>query len=107
MKLTEKCKIDFEKWFCLNDNVNEDYYVDSATKFIEYRCIHFTELPPSMKYGVYVDFFDTITKTNSNWTMGEEIVYDVYYNFEYEGMSIKEAREQAILKANEIYNERE
>ena len=118
MKLTGKCEEDFEKWCLSNDNINEDYYVESYTKFTEYRCIDFEELPKSMQYGVYVDFFDSVGLELVVHRSKTKYVSSVYYLIKphlQEDEEVKcnkkgysdrqQAREQAILKANEIYNE--
>ena len=51
MKLTGKCKEDFEKWLYKN------LYKDSDYTF-EYILDLFYSYIQSMQYGVYVDFFD-------------------------------------------------
>ena len=57
-----------------------------------------------MQYGVYVDFFHTIQKPNSDWTLGQMIIHSLFFFMEYDELNLSEAREQAILKAVEIYN---
>ena len=107
MELTGKCKEEFEKWFCLNDNVNEDYYVDADNKFTEFRCIHFTEFPQSMQYGVLVDFFDSVGIEINLLKSGLINYYkidDISYSHSYKLNSRPEARIKAIEKANEIRN---
>ena len=49
--LTDKCKDDFEKWYDSNE-ANE-----SARNTL---LSEFNNLPFSMRYGVYVDFFDSV-----------------------------------------------
>jgi len=47
MRLTGKCEIDFKKWrIAKKDSHLKDWF--------------FEELMPSMQYGVYVDFFDSV-----------------------------------------------
>jgi hypothetical protein len=106
MKLTGKCKEDFEKWYESKDN--DKYYL--FTK--EFYALH-----PSMQYGVYQDFFKKhseiwIELTSITHTvhiiriLGKDIM-SPFYEFEpfteFEG-SYDEARQKAIEKANEIYN---
>jgi hypothetical protein len=108
MKLTGKCKENFEKWFKGSKNfllIDEyDFYSGST---------------PSMQYGVYVDFFDSVGVylTIDNYYHRKRTP-KVYYEFGYDTgnnwIAIKtqfktrqEAREQAIIKANEIYNIKE
>ena len=107
MELTGKCKQDFEKWLYSN----RSKYI----MFALYDYFNFIQLPHSIQYGVYVDFFDSVG-----------IVIDVSPNsyeksrigdgFEWwiskESGSVNdftprtrpEARTKAIEKANEIYN---
>ena len=91
MKLTGKAKEEFEKWF-----------VESYKKDINYGRVPMPSTLdryiPSMQYGVYVDFF---------WHEGGELILtsesvqvDILNGF----ITIEEAREQAIKKANEIFN---
>jgi len=54
MKLTGKCKEDFEKWG--TDNSTGIYLNDNNILI----CKEFYDLPESMQYGVYVDFFDSV-----------------------------------------------
>jgi hypothetical protein len=100
MKLTGKCKEDFREYL-LNGIVDASY---------TYR--YFITLPKSMQFGVYVDFFDSV---------GINIIARTYCYVIYEkSLGVKEsnsldegfsksrpdAREKAIEKANEIYNEK-
>jgi hypothetical protein len=90
MKLTEKCKEDFDNWFNRNQKYNRDWF---------YR------LREEYKYGVYVDFFNS-----------EEIYISIINDFEFIDILINrdkfdvptqkysEAITIAIEKANEIYN---
>jgi hypothetical protein len=98
MKLTGKCKEDFEKWLYKN------LYKDSNYTF-EYILELFYSYTPSMQYGVYVDFFNS-----------EEIYMSIVNDFEFIEVIVDriiidipsqlyaEARTAAIEKANEIYN---
>lgn len=101
MKLTGKCKVDFKKWLLCSTVYGEhEYHLD------EDLLSHFENLKTSMKYGVYVDFFDSvgiyiIISRDSGW-------YDVDIAGEWTSTTTQdnrtEARIVAIEKANEIYN---
>jgi hypothetical protein len=103
MKLTGKCKQDFQNWL-RPDILSEHRYSELIT-----NC--FSGFPSSMQYGVYVDFFD--------WA---GIIIRVEYNHRYKNYWFnlnsgvfshnelnrwnhrETARNAAIEKANEIYN---
>ena len=101
MKLTGKCKVDFEKWLLYCGVYGEyEYHLD------EDLVSHFENLKTSMQYGVYVDFFDSvgiyiIISRDSGW-------YDVDIAGEWTSTTTQdnrtEARTLAIEQANEIYN---
>ena len=114
MKLTDKCKTDFEKWY-----FNFKYHKNGLHKT---NVAYFKTLPLSMQYGVYVDFFDSvglILDVQPVLDYDEEkytkVVYWIITVFtlgikgedynDWEFKTRQEAREQAILKANEIYND--
>ena len=95
MKLTDKCKVDFEKWYEPIGNINA------------IRCYTFYELPNSMQYGVYVDYFDSVDIDTEivKTLMGKFYILindDRLNDDKFE--SRPEARTQVIEKANEIYN---
>jgi hypothetical protein len=101
MELTGKCKIDFEKW--LRPSINSDY------RFGQALTANFEVLPPSMRYGVYVDFFDSV----GIYIEIDHYTYDAWtaeiFNPEPSFQSImretrNESQTEAIEKANEIYN---
>jgi len=99
MQLTGRCKEEFEKW--LDDNYN-------AYEF--YNCMGWFEHIPSMQYGVYVDFFDSVGYELEIFKT-DELDFNVFVSV---GKAIgesgflvstrQEARTKAIEKANEIYN---
>ena len=109
MKLTGKCREDFEKWYVKNSD--SLYYIDV-----------FKELPESMQYGVYVDFFDSVginIDVCHNYILDGKndniIVLGYYYELNAQPnihvsqdcedhKTRPESRAQAIEKANEIYN---
>jgi len=105
MRLTGKCKVDFEKW-----------RISKKDSYLKH-CF-FEELMPSMRYGVYLDFFDSV---------GMMIELQLHVNPTMQGGSFKcirpaifsdgrfhnvgasfgtreRARAASIKKANEIYN---
>lgn len=60
MKLTGKCKTDFDKWRL---EIHKKEWVDkpkSKEGFEFYGYSAFYELPLSCQFGVYVDFFDSV-----------------------------------------------
>lgn len=110
MKLTGKAKEDFKEWF---NNLPMQKSIDKM------RLVAFYTLPPSMQYGVYVDWFDSV---------GLSIRVGIHYDdFEDEYIGFHpiifkptdfyqlswsldlertraEARTKAIEKATETYN---
>ena len=97
MELTGKCKEDFEVWY--ND-------------VQRYNMGWFYRLQEEYQYGVYVDFFDSV---------GIQLSIHCWDNNKYSFTTLKEgrymrqhkpevtsrqeAREQAITKVNEVYND--
>jgi hypothetical protein len=117
MTLTGKCKEDFESYLEELDRRDiEGVYCDYNGTFYCYNDYHFSCLPESMQYGVYVDWFDSVginvigdrSRSILNNTSYFSNVWDVY-----DGESspldfhntLAEARTAAIEKANKIYNE--
>ena len=105
MKLTGKCKIDFEKYRLINYIFTEHEVRGSGCSIWEY-------LDDNMKYGVYVDFFDSV----DIFIQIETRIFDkehpcyIYSKTVYNRVGIfktrQEARTAAITKANEICNGR-
>lgn len=112
--LTGKCKEDFKRWFYHN-------HLGVAYRILEHNVLHtdiFKNLTPSMQYGVYVDFFDSVgiyidLQIHSEPTMSGLIFKSIRPNildnrrFYNVGASFGErdrARTEAIKKSNEIYN---
>lgn len=102
MKLTGKCKEDFEKW----------YKQTSKQNYINYGM--FLNMPLVFQYGVYVDFFDSVgifcedrryNTTKMAWVVKYPNFDGVQDRFDSLTKTRQEARVQAIEKANEIYNE--
>ena len=103
MELKGKCKEDFEKWLA---ELPIKAILLSYDEFDAGEPYLFKELPNSFKYGVYIDFFDSV---------GIYIGVNSYEKQKYwighaGGLMSKklktrhEARTKAIEKAVEIYN---
>ena len=112
MKLTEQCKIDFEKWYRLE-------YRKNVKDTLVYPLSAFKGFHSSMQYGVLVDFFDgfgidvgtkkfqeleAIRTGADTWEMFLRLFHTTEAGRRVIKKATKEAREKAILKANEIYN---
>lgn len=101
MILTGKSKEDFERW-------NNDIYgiVDTAHSN---ECIEFRHLNPELQHSVIIDWFDSvgirITVSYWDYTSKWQDVILGLINGSYEHNSRHEATKQAIIKANDIYNE--
>ena len=105
MRLTGKCKVDFEKW-----------RISKKDSYLKH-CF-FEELMTSMQYGVYVDFFDSIgimielqvqvTPTMQGGffkCIRPSILSDGRFHNVLASFGTRErARTESIKKANEIYN---
>lgn len=113
IKLTGKCKKDFEKWLSKGIGRTTIYYYEVwNSQFdgeIDIEDV-WDNLPQSMQYGVLVDFFDNvgirIEVSIAEYT--EPITYVAWVNTDWidscENRS--QARQKAIEKANELYNEK-
>ena len=95
MKLTGKCKEDFDNYLFKKSIWKNWFYT----------------LIPSMQYGVYVDFFDSVDVYISlDWyksgnTGTEYFETDINNYIDSERFKTRpEARVNSIEKANEIYN---
>lgn len=91
--LTGKCKEEFEKWYVPNRYV--------------YTLVQFYNLPKSMQWGVYQDYFDSV---GINVGVNNDIRHfdwwvDSSKNYSGKDKTRQEARYKAIEKANEIRNE--
>ena len=122
--LTGKCREDFEKWLYNTEEIPVFEYqlsidVQCGGYYDARDC--FKELPLSMQFGVYVDFFESkgiVVDIDPMLNHDEEKYTEIVCfltniielgktpKFETDSYdTIEEAREQAILKANSIYNE--
>jgi len=107
MELTGNCLKDFWIWYLLPEQV-EKYKTGGligkdAVKKIRFLSMSFTE-----RYGVYVDFFDSVG-INTEVVKNHEGTFNNWVGHSYLGAmpSAKtrpEGRISVIEKANEIYN---
>ena len=86
MILTGKCKEDFNKWLYEND---ECYFTDESM----------------MKYNktLFIYWFDTF-KYNEIWSLWDYAFKKIFHTSLH--LSVLEIQDQAIVIANEIYNEK-
>ena len=106
MDLAGQCKIDFEKWFEKHEMHNEHHFSNLGFK---HYLMSFYAMHDSFKYGVYVDFFDSV-----NLHVSINHYKDVYwfdftnksdtiFNESDEYKTRNEAIREAIKQAKEIY----
>jgi len=104
MELTGKCKEEFEKWLgSQTRNTGSDihkWYVTWARFYI---------ISDSAKWGVYVDFFDSVGINITDYVRFYEISWSGFVSDICEGKYHNKGRQysrlKAIEKANEIYND--
>ena len=110
MELTGKAKVDFEKWF-------DDTHKHTMLLWGEsVENTGFYELTDSMKYGVYVDWLDSVGIVICIEVWGNVNVKGLntdYFKVEIDYVEVAdyldtrpEARTAAITKATELYNNR-
>ena len=106
MILTGETKLDFERWLHSNDVLIKDGIYDDT-----YLTDVFDKLPLNLQYASIIEWFDSvgIYVNSSGLTLSKAFISDVSVNdnceYNYDGFRTrKEATEQAIKKANEIYN---
>jgi len=118
MELTGKCRTDFKKWFTDNLERKEIGEITDGGWFVTEILIDdvWKDLPLSMQYGVFVDFFDSVgimidLRFIYMLQSYERIVYfkdrqnskdTTLYNKLHD--THQEARIESIKKANELYN---
>jgi hypothetical protein len=113
--LEGKAKEEFEKWIIDRQNsIYNEWFFNTDIGGLRFYDHYWIKIPPSMQYGVYVDFFDSVgivldvIKTDFNKKFNLQ-VYVGNSDIEEcsDGINTRpEARTAAIKKANEIYNER-
>ncbi len=106
MKLTGKSLIDFEKWY-LNRKGN-DVKRDVQNRL---NYLVFLSSEDAMKYGVYVDWFDSVgieitihNNFKGIYKFGYKVMNMSCYGMPNKHETRPEARTAAIQKANENYN---
>ena len=108
MKLTKKCKEDFEKYLDLLRKHETDRIFSDIDIILHHQGYDFDDWTHSMQYGVYVDFFDSLgIYITTSWDLHiNAFNWWVESNRTYSGKEKlrPEARTVAIEKANEIYN---
>ncbi len=100
MKLTGKCREDFEKWF-MSSNVFNLNLLHLQNIQVFDRTKHFYKYPKSMQYGVYADYFNT--KKYEGVELFDKC-FSVYFYQKTIFQTHNDIVKQAIEKANEIYN---
>jgi len=114
MELTGKCKEEFEKWYFKKYCTASVTYEELLPHQQEDVFGWFFNLLPPFKYGVFVDFFDsvgieiTIVKSIANaigtkWGWHSNVNGK---NFTKTYDTRPEARAKAIEKANDLFNKR-
>ena len=109
--LTDKAKQDFEEWF---KHEYPSYNLDSSEWYEDEK--YWDDLSDSMQYGVYVDFFDSVgivVGLSAYKGFAKRDCYRVRvgtvegsYRIDPYPTTRTEARQKAIEKAQEIYNNR-
>lgn len=109
MELTGKCKEAFEEWL-INNKINQEVLeVDSSDYYASYDVYDlFYNIPQSMQYGVYVDFFDSVGIELIIWKEGIYFDVELFCGMKNEWIQScgtrQEARTEAVKKANELLN---
>lgn len=104
MELIGKCKEDFKLYFIKKYATH--YFGQWSRTDIDF----FYSLPDSFKWGVLVDFFDSLGMSVEAYNKKHcDLNFYESCNDGYLGIwkTRNEARTEAIKKANEIYNEKE
>jgi hypothetical protein len=102
--LTGECKKAFEEWYYHKSDLPQCYDIKFDTEFYN--------LHPSMRWGVYQDFFDSVgiaVNANRNYSKCLPKSYGYYGSINCKSVtntlkSREQARTEAIKKANEIFN---
>ena len=119
MQLTGQALIDFEKWFWVHPENNESLKSDQLPIIKRAQLKIFYDLTDSMKYGVYVDWFDSVGRNPEiqkfkeieakksgfdNWKQFIECYHRTEPGKRVISKASKESRTKEIEKGNEIYN---
>ena len=111
MKLTGKCKVDFEFWFSNKSKI--EYMPITVWYNFENNYptdVDFYALDDCFQYGVYVDFFDSVGILIELEHDYRDSTWDIFVNTAelcYKFKTRQETRQEAVLKANEIYNKQQ
>jgi hypothetical protein len=90
MKLTGKCKEDFDKW----------YFIEFEKRSLPYIFI-FYAYDLSVQHGVYVDFFDSVKYKGNSFL---STIFARYYKDKTEHFTHNDIIRNSIEAANKIYN---
>lgn len=110
MELREKCKECFVEWFYVNDGIK-----NSMAQFSGLNLYAFCQLPFSMRYGIYLDFFEDhelfATKTHKGYGQNGQTFHIEVKDFcsegEYSAMSTQEDYKRLeIDMLTELFNDR-
>ena len=101
MKLTGKCKENFEVWF-------EDKYDNNNTSDVIMLQTEFDSMPFEFKYSVYVDYFDSVGVDIEicKYPIAQQYYYMINDGDEENIFETRpQARVAAIERANKLHNE--
>ena len=107
MILTDETKLDFERWLHSNDVLIKDGIYDDT-----YLTDVFEELPLNLRYALIIEWFDSVGICIDRDCINIEMVITDFRGINEEQTIIdcdhketfKDWWEEAIKKANEIYN---
>ena len=107
MKLTGKCKADFEAWFSV-DSENEKGLSNTQISHVRMNKLYmFSSMSISMQWGVFQDFFDSnniAVEAYKKWHVNV-VFYESCVNGRLGAWTSRpEARKAAITEANQLYN---
>jgi hypothetical protein len=117
MILTGKCLQDFSIWYLHKEEYSNYQIIEPYQEEVNIG-LYFYEMPKSMQYGVYVDFFDSVgfellversVDDDLNFINAFDwVVLNIENGNNYGGGEISDTREdarhEAVKLANEIYN---
>lgn len=102
MELTKECKEDFEEWYWEQVQKDRKDYVKYGKVVVLGK---FYRAVPSMKFGVYVDFFDTLGIKIRILTTRDNFYFQIGSK-EGNVTTRPAARKEAVEEASDIYNKR-
>jgi len=118
--LTGKCREAFEKWvFATKEELDFLFDIMGIEALVTPKINALEELPFSMQWGVYLEFFDSIgiyinvfyvfgyNEDNFNYeiSLKSDELYSVNQDDDHNIYTREEAQTKAIKKANSIFNE--